>query len=708
MSDTATIESKAQFASTPAGQQQRWTVEIAMARDNQKEWWADAEKVVKRYLGEREGKAATLNLFHSNVNTVLAMLYGQLPSVDVSRRFGDATDDDARVGGEMLERVLQTDLEREDDGFTSALRYNLQDWKVPGLGQSWLRYVVEMGKVPAKPAIPCDCDSMSATPMPMMGASTPSMPGMEAGMPPGPHMMPDGMMMGGGPNPMCQKCRGTGEQAPAIPEHEEKTHEDVETDYVYWRDFLWSPSRTWHEVTWVAKRAEMTRDELKKRFGEEKATKVKMQKRDPTNTDGISETIKDAWTRGEVYEIWDKTSRKRFMFSEGMDEILEVVNDPLGLQDFWPCPRPLIANATTSKLLPKPDFYLAEHLYNEIDDLSRRIKNLEDCAKVRFAYDKNNLALGRMFSEAEEGEGIPVENWAVFIEKGAVAGSMQFAPLREIAETIALLTEKRQEKVAFLYQITGLSDIVRGQAMQKATATEQKIKAGFASTRLQTEQDEVARFASDVQKIRAEIVSKHFDPKTLVERSNILRTKDAPRAQQGAEFIKGEFWQYRVDVKADSIALRDYASLKQERVETVQTLSALFKETLPVVQMFPPFGPFMLAVGEWLIAATKGSQQLEADFDTFRAQAEQAAQAAMQPKPPPPDPKVEGEKIKLEGTKMKAQADMAKTKMDMQFKGAEHQMKMQELAATVQANQQNAKTRIMEAQAMPEHEEAER
>jgi hypothetical protein len=66
-----------------------------------------------------------------------------------------------------------------------------------------------------------------------------------------------------------------------------------------------------------------------------------------------------------------------------------------------------------------------------------------------------------------------------------------------------------------------MSDIMRGQASQQTTATEQSIKARFASVRIQSMQDEFARFCSDTQRIKAEIISKHFDKNTIIKRANV-------------------------------------------------------------------------------------------------------------------------------------------------------------------------------------------
>jgi len=657
------IESKADFKDTPQGLAQRWKVELEAAKKNQRKWIDQGTKVNKRYLGEKEGwdSKSQLNLFHSSAVTELAILYAKLPQVDVDRRFNDADDDAARVGGEMLERLLNTDIEREDDGFQAALRYALQDWKIPGLGQARVRYVAEFETVPEVPA--------QTGPCPMCKGSGKT--------------QPISMVE---PTTVCPDCQGQGqiETAPAVAEHEQKTFEDVETDYVHWRDFRWSPCRTWHETRWVGFRAEMTRDELKARFGDDLGKLVPMSSRRITEGE-VKKDVQDAWLRADVWEIWCKEDRKVYWLNEGMDRILDVKDDPLGLEAFFPCPRPLVTNTTTTTFMPKPDFVIAQDLYNEIDDLTNRIVQLEKMAKVAGVHNAATPEIVRIWEEAFEGQTVPVANWATFSEKGGLKGSMELIPIGNIAQAIALLSDKRQEKIALLYQVTGFSDIVRGQATGTATATEQRLKAGFASTRLQTSQDELARFATDLQKMRSEIISKLFEPQTIISRSNILRTADAELAPRAVELIKSEFWQYRIQVRPDSMSLPDMATLKQEGVEFLGALSGFLQQMVPAAQQMPQSVPFLLEILKWTMAKFRGASTIEGVLDRAIAAAQQAVQA---PKPPPPpDPR-------MEAVQVKAKAEMGKAQMDMRQSATQHQFDMQKMAAQAMLDRQKMQNEI--------------
>ncbi len=310
------IDTAEQFNDDPAGWYRRWMVEIEAAQQEVNDWHERGDTVIARFLDERDGveddNVTKLNLFSSNVQTLRAMLYGKVPSADVTRKFGDPQDDVGRVAGEIIERVLNCDIERDGDGYKDAVGYALDDRLLPGFGNARVRYTVEMDtrEVPAK----TELREIQTT---------------------------QGLM--------AQEV----EVAPGYSE-EFKTFEDVETDYVFWKDFLWSPARVWAEVRWVAFRVFMTREDLINRFGEEIGGVVALDSRGPGQERKGSQEVSDPWGRAEVWEIWNKDTREVFWITPSFTQTLDRQADPLALSGFVPCPRPMFANATTSKRIPTP------------------------------------------------------------------------------------------------------------------------------------------------------------------------------------------------------------------------------------------------------------------------------------------------------------------------------------------------------------------
>jgi hypothetical protein len=637
------------FDESPQGWAKRWAVEISAAKERLEKWHKRADEIVKIFLDQRETKAEgtqRLNLFTANVQTLRALLFGKVPSVDVDRRFSDFEDPVARVAGEILERILNTDLERSDDDFRQAMSSALDDRLIAGYGNVWLRYEADFEEQAEVAATKDEQGNVLA----------------EAYQPPA-----------------------------------EKSREDVAVDYVYWKDQLWSPCRTFAELRWMARKAYMTRDQLVERFpkvGKQVPLNAKRASKEDTDYENSNA---DPWARSEVWEIWSSEYEKVFWFVEGFGQILDVKDDPLELENFWPFPRPLMANLTTSAMIPFPDYAVAQDLYKEIDNYSTRICLLTRAIQAKGVYDENCAALKKLLQETTELEMLPVAGWPAFQEKGGLQGAVAWLPINEMVAALQVLTEKRQEAIGLLYQVTGMSDIMRGQAAQATTATEQAIKARFASVRIQSFQDEFARFASEVQSIKAEIISKHFDPQTIIERSNVAHTPDAQIASQAVQLIKDQFPNYRITVRPESVSLTDYAALKQERVEWSQALASFIQSVVPMVQLMPQSLPFLLQMLQWTMAGFKGSNQIEGVLDQAIAAAQQMVaqqeaakqQAAQQPSPPDP----------------KLQAAQVKGKMDQQKVVLEHQADMQRIGAEAQAEMATDKNRFTLDVAQEEHKQ---
>lgn len=605
-----------------AAQVQRWNTEFAAAKKEVEKWQKLGAVIVDRFRDDRPGEsrdAKRWNLFSSNVQTQMAVLYGQVPSVDVSRRFDDSKDDVARVAGEILERVLNCDIEEPTDSYADALWEALQDRMLPGFGMVRVRLERDEHLVEA---VEAELDDEG------------------------------------------------NETAPAVEETTELEREDVVVDYVPWQSHLWSPARTFHEVRWWAFENLMSRRQLVERFGAV-GKLVPLNKKSSKSRDTESKQPETPWGRAAVWEIWDKESKKVIWFVEGFDRLLDSKSDPLQLKGFWPFPKPMIANLTTKTLVPVPDYKLAQDLYNEIDQLTTRISLLTDAVSVRGVYDATNDGLRRLLTEASTNDLIPVPKFAAFMEKGGIAGAIAWLPLQQIVEAIIALGQQRAVAEQALYQVTGMSDIVRGQATagEAKTATEQSIKAKFGSVRMSALQKEFARFASDTQRIKAEVMSKWFEAETLIERSNIMFTADKEHAQAAVELIKSKYGLYRVEVKPDSVSLEDFAAKRSEAAEFVEGISRFIQAAAPLAEKMPGATPMLLELLQLVATRFKFADEAEGILDRAIAAAEQTA-AAPQPAQAP-DPKIVAQQLKNQGDEKRV--------------AMEHEAQMQQIAAETQA-----------------------
>ena len=603
---------------------QKWGREISAAKKMLKRFHEQGDRVVSRFLDDRRNEVQyisddynsyKLNFFHSNITTIRSMLFGRVPKVDVSRRHADSDDDQARVASEILNRMLNNSVEDPGEGIQPVLRNALDDRLIPGLGTARVRYEYE--------------------------------PRMET----------------------IINEEGEEQQVEVGIEWE-----SAPIDYVHWRDFLWSWTRVWGDLRWMAFRSYFDKKAMAARFGEEIADQAQYKRRE-VNTGGNDENpnLASATEEAEVWEIWCESPNKVYWWTSGVETLCDEQEDPLELDGFYPAPQPMAANVTTSLFVPKPDYCMAQDLYNEIDTLESRIGNITRAVKVVGVYDKNIGELQRMLKEGHESDLIPVENWAMLAEKGGLKGVVDWYPVENVVGVLSHLVELRNDSIQLLHEITGLSDIMRGSTDQYTSAASDKLKAKFGSVRIQAFQDMFAIFASDLMRLKAEVISKHFDPEQIVLQSNIMYTPDADMVGPAIELIKDpDFLHWRIEVRPESVAMVDFAQLKAERTEYLNGLSMFLQSGTSLIKEAPEAGPVLMQLLKWGLAGFKGSNEIEGVIDKAL---EQLMKAQSAPQEEQPDPEMQQAQMEMQMEQQSAQAKMQEEQLKHQNKLEEIQTK---------------------------------
>jgi hypothetical protein len=646
---------------------ERWKQELTHAKEWLKPWHEEGKEILKRLKSVRPKNSAErrVNLFTSECLTKRAILYGKTPTVDVSRRWKDAEDDLARVGAEMVSRLLNDDIASGSDGYQRALGYSLEDRLYVGMGQGRVRYEAKTERQHGVDTDSYKGTADGATATSTLASRVSSRSGTGAVVP-----VDVGPLEANGPG---MQASPPNDAAPP----ESITYECVKVDYAFWQDFLWSPCKYWEVNRWVAFGNDMGRKALATRFNKATNPNVLVDGATlPLDTTTPPEGRKKdepepPWGRARVWEIWDKDEHEVLWVTES-GTVLEVRKDPYGLKNFFPCPRPLFSLVTTEELIPRPDFVLAEDLYNDLDTLSTRMHLLRTALRVVGFYDASSKdELADLMNDTSENRMIPVQNWAALSEKGGISGAVQFFPVQEVAAALLALSQEYLALEARLYQVTGWSDILRGQGAATAvTATEQRIKANFGSARVQAIQDDFARFASELQALKYELICNLYEPSEIVRQSNMLRTPDAAIALQAAEFLTQDSEAFRVKVQPETLALSDFSALKEERMEVVAAVGQYIGAATPLLELVPSAGPALLEILKWLVAALRGAGEIEGILDKAIEMANQAVQQPQQAQQP---------------DMSKAMAEQAKTQGALAKVEAESQARLKEISAEVQA-----------------------
>jgi hypothetical protein len=482
----------------------------------------------------------------------------------------------------------------------------------------------------------------------------------------------------------------------------EVVHEESNCEHVQWKSFRRGPGNTWEDVPWVAFELKLTRDQIKK-LNEKLAKKIELDACiDGYKDDG--ETPADLFKRATVWEIWDKEGGEVIFIAESYKEdVLVRDKDPLGLSGFFPTPRPAYAIECTDSLTPVIPYSTYRDQAEELERVSRRINALVEALKAKGVYDGRMTELPRL-SEADDNELIAVESAANYLDGAGLEKAIAWWPIETISRVLKELYVQREQIKQTIYEITGLSDILRGQTDPNETLGAQELKAQTGSMRVQTKQAEIQRFARDLFRLKAEIIATKFSWETITTMTGINfpsqeqkqtaqqqyqmaqqqaqstgqqppppppefeKMMSLPSREEVEQVLRNDTMRgYRIDVESDSTIRADMTRNQNNMNLFLQGTAQYASAMGPIVQLDPQLMPTVIEVYSAFARTYKLGKQAEDALDKL---SDKGKQMAENPAPKPPDPKLEAEKAK-------AEREAAKGKMDMELKQAENAMKMQ-------------------------------
>lgn len=644
--DKSTLEAQREY--------QKWQSVLDIAQRHFRKWHERAKKIADRYADEEmatterraEGEHR-FNILWSNIQTIMPSLYARTPKAEVIRRYKDK-DNYARTASTIIERGLQFEFDQYGD-LDEALGQCVLDYLIAGRGTAWVRFELEEVEKG-------------------FGADRPDKPE----LPPG---ITEEMI-----REQIEAIKEAGQPVPddykPFEEYEQSDErERTIVDWVAADDFLHEPARSWPEVTWVARRVFMSIESLIERFGE-RARQVQPTMRTfdtqseresaegDTPTDGEKNLM-----RAEVWEIWDRTTKTVRWIAVGFPEALEVKEDPYGLVDFFPCPKPLFATLNNKTLIPVPDFTLYQDQARELDIITQKINLLVRALKVAGMYDSSNKSLADLI-ESDGNIMIPVDGWQEFAAKGGAKGSVDWMPMEMIAATLRNLYASREETKQVIYEVIGMADIMRGSSNANETFGAQRIKTQFGSIRLSMRQKALARFVTEIMRIKAQFMMDKYSVDTLKEMSGIDDTDDAEFADKAIELLRSEpVRAYKIEVASDSLIAIDEAQDKADRLEFIGQAGEFMQRMLPVIQQQPELGELAAEMLMFGVRSFKAGRNLENAFqqtiDAIKQSQQAAAQQPQQPQPDPAMMQIEANmQIEREKLQMQMQLDQMKLQME--------------------------------------------
>jgi hypothetical protein len=501
-------------------------------------------------------------------------------------------------------------------------------------------------------------------------------------------------------------------------------------------DFLHSPSRNWKEVWWVARRRYYDEIDFVEIFGEEYLDKVQFEEREVGPED---EEMGDPET--EVWEVWSRVDGKRAFISQECDEFLKVEDPPFDVRNFYPCPRPAYGTCEMGSLRPVPHFLYIKDQVEEVDELTARISALSEALRLRGFYAAGNEDISETLERILDDQDnratlVPVP--ATLLMSGQTLDStVMWLPVDKVAMVITTCVELRKQLIADIYEITGISDIMRGATEANETARAQTLKSEFGSVRVKNLQGEMIRIARDIAAIVGEVMAEHFEPDLLMSMSQYnevltaeqrkkqiitlqqqiekakLSQKPSPdpqqqqqqaqQAQQIVQKVQGQINDlmrkpvledvvkvlrserlrpFVIDIETDSTILPNENDNKRRTNEFLEALGATLAQLGPLIQARPEMTEFAGQVLKFAIQPYRAGRELEATIDDM---IETTKKAQSQPKGPNPQEEIvkmeQQARIRdAEAKSKEAQVRLNKLKFDEQ----------QEMTKAQQDQQKNA------------------
>jgi hypothetical protein len=658
--DSATLETKEDAGKGQEGTVKRWLMDLSLADKTEEKWRKTAQQVVDRFRQEgddydtfKKGQSK-FNILWSNTEVMRPALYHSTPKPDVRRRFRDE-DPVGKTASQVLERGLSFSIDSYD--FDQVMTLSVLDLLLPGRGVSRVRYEPTLQTVTPPPEMP----------------------------------QPMGQNPDGSPIYAPEHMDETGQPVMQQPEPFDKiTYQAVSCEHVAWKDFRRGPGRTWDEVEWISFDHRLTKDQITELADAELAGKVTYDLSDDDEDEKKDDDEgEELFKRALVREVWDKTERKVIFIAPSLkDKPLKETEDSLKLQGFFPIPRPMYALETSDSLIPVELFKLYKDQADELDRITQRINKLIGALKARGLYDPTIGNLEEV-SKADDNEMVPAKDSAiaVFAQGGSFDKAIWMWPLDKLITVLKELYIDREQVKATIYEITGLSDILRGDSDPNETLGAQQIKAQSGSRRLRRMQKEVQRYARDLMRLKAEIMSEHFEPFMFqLMAGDKVQVDDKVMAVLRSDMARS----YKIDIETDSTIAEDEQQDQKAVTDLLDGITRFVAGVGPVVQAGYMSVNAAMAMLKAIVRRFKFGREVEDALEDAQAQLEEQSK---QPKQPSPEEQA-------------AQAEMQAKQQQMMMDQQAHQADLEAKAKAAQLAEQAAQAEEVRKQHAFEREQA--
>lgn len=617
-----------------------WIEEINDSKKREEDYFKKGLEINEIYEGEQ---STPFNILYSNTETMLPALFSNVPRPVIQRRFKDE-DPLGKYASQAAQRVLEylidTDIDGEDK-FENAMLDATQDGLLPGRGITSVKYDDETEEFEVEEG--------------------------EEALPP------------------------------------EISNQNICANSRSWDRVYFGYAKKWSKMPWIAYEEYLDEEEAEEMFGDKSKNLIFTEGFDEEDDEKDEVDKHTGKTKTTIiYQVWDKSDRKvKYVSPNYLDDYLRVDDDPLELTGFFNCPEPLTFVRKSNSLNPTAPYTLYEQQASELNEIQRRLTKVIQAIKVRGVYDPAmGDDLGNIL-KGSDNELIPSDKGSI-LNDGGFDKAIWMLPIEKLVGVAQQLYQARESCKRVIYEITGISDIVRGQSMASETLGAQKIKEAWGTMRLKRLQKRVQHYALDTMRIMLEVAVLKFEAKTwkqitgmplpmgeekekamqfmqMAKQQNL--PEEHPEVQKATEIMKlpswddvlellqNDYWRsYRLDIETNSTLDVEATEDKQNVAEFMNAFAQLMNGMFPMVEKgVMPFD----AAKSMMLAIVKRFR--------FGREVEDQLKEMVQPKPQADPKEVEAEKKKFQAEQQKFQEAQKKFEEQQKQAGDELDKKHRDL-----------------------------
>lgn len=511
---------------------------------------------------------------------------------------------------------------------------------------------------------------------------------------------------------------------------------DVHLTSLKYDEYLCSTAECDSDIWWKARRHLLSRKDIYERFGYS-ADDRELQYKPSDDNDTVL-------NRGEVWEIWDRNEKKRIfiLLTHKNHELLEEKDDPYKLECFFPCDELCFIHENNS-IIPVPEYMLYKKQADLLEETSKKIAQISDAIKYIVVSGSQDKSVSNQITAARNGDVLTIQsNGAV----NSISEMLTVVPVDAAVNTIQYLEDLKERTKNSIFEITGISDLMRGLSDPRETAKAQQIKGMFGSLRFQDKQNMVQEHRKRIYRIIAEIIAEHYDEATLAEMTcTYLPTKEQKLTldaeiqglqAQGKEvsqdlidkyngMVNMPTWDevmnilrsdrlrnYTVDVETTATAFDDH----EQQTEAVDSIANTYVQVAQMADQLSPaflkgFIPIMRMKLSNCKLSSAISRQMEEALD--EAYKEVDSEAKQPPQPTPEQQKLQAdmqlESAKLESEKQRALLDqqVEMKRLDIEHVKVLNETKYKEAEIAIKQQEADRKEAELQAQIYLEQEKLE-